>query len=126
MDEFPHAREFSRSCVRLEVEVVSGDARIASGQTRDVCMKGIFVFSDQRLPVGSRCRIVLRMGDPPSDIHMEADGAVVREEPEGFAVEFAEMDLESFHHLRNLVLYNSSDPERADRELHEHVGLKRP
>jgi len=31
--------------------------------------------------------------------------------------------IESFAHLRNLVLYNSSDVDQVEQEFNEHVGI---
>ena len=68
----------------------------------------------------------IRIGDPDEPIWVEADGAVVRADGDGFAVQFAEMGVSSFHHLRNLVMLNAADPTRVEDELGGHVGLKRP
>jgi hypothetical protein len=125
MAEYPHAREFSRATIRLEVEVIAGDSRILVARTRDVSMRGIFLLTSHRLPIGCSCRVRLRIGEPESSIWVEADGSVVRQDPTGLAVEFSEMGVESFHHLQNLVMYNAQDPGQVDREMEDHVGLKR-
>ena len=41
------------------------------------------------------------------------------------AVQFNEMETDSFVHLRNLVLYNSADTARVEQELRDHLGLRR-
>jgi hypothetical protein len=112
--------------VRLEVEVIAGDSRLLVARTRDVSMKGIFLVTSHRLPAGTSCRIRIRIGDPAEPLWVEADGRVVRSDAEGVAVEFAEMGVSSFHHLKNLVMYNAADPARVEGELGDHVGLKRP
>jgi PilZ domain-containing protein len=126
MPEYPHPREFVRSTVRLEVEVVAGDSRILVARTRDVSMKGIFLRTPHRLPVGTSCRVRIRIGDPGDNLWVECDGAVVRTDADGFAIEFHEMGVASFQHLRNVVMYNADDPARVEGELDGHVGLKRP
>lgn len=126
MVEYPHAREFVRSSVRLEVELISGDSTILVARTRDVSMKGIFLITPHRVPVGASCRIRIRIGDPAEPLWVEADGTVVRTDDEGLAVEFLEMGVGSFQHLKNLVMYNAPDPGQVDVELGDHLGLKRP
>ena len=125
MPEHPHAREFARSSVRFEVDVIAGDSGIETARTRDVSMKGIFVITPHRVPVGAPCRIRIRIGDPAEPTWVEADGAVVRADDEGFAVEFEEMDASSFEHLRNLVMYNAANPAQVEGELGDHVGLRK-
>jgi hypothetical protein len=42
---------------------------------------------------------------------------VARADGERMAVQFQEMDLDSIFHLKNILYYNSGDPDRIDREL---------
>ena len=41
------------------------------------------------------------------------------------AIKLQFRDVDSFIHLRNLVLYNSVDTEQVEREFEQHLGLKR-
>ena len=62
--------------------------------------------------------------DPP--IHVDMKGRVGRSTDQELAVEFKEIDLESYEHLTNLVRYNShQDAETVDKELGDHTGIKR-
>jgi len=59
------------------------------------------------------------------DMNIEANGYVVRSLIDGMAIEFTELiGLESWDHLRNLVLYNAEEPIRAQEQFAAHVGLK--
>jgi len=40
-------------------------------------------------------------------------------------VSFDTVDLDGYQHLRQLVLLNSPDPDRAAEEIDQHVGLLR-
>ena len=44
-------------------------------------------------------------------------GEVVRVEPDGLALHFSEIDFDSFYHLKNIIYYNSEDPDQVDLEL---------
>jgi len=50
---------------------------------------------------------------------------IVRSDQDGMGVEFTEMPLESYDHLRKMVLLNATDPERVEQEFRDHIGLKR-
>lgn len=64
-------------------------------------------------------------GVEPS-INVDMKGRVGRSVDQELAVEFKEIDLESYEHLTNLVRYNSrQDAETVDKELGEHTGIKR-
>ena len=57
---------------------------------------------------------------------MVANGYVSRSLPDAMAIEFTELiGLESWQHLRNLILYNAEDPVRAQQEFDTHLGLKK-
>ncbi len=42
------------------------------------------------------------------------------------AVEFTELDPDSYNHLRRLILSNAKDPEKAEQEFESHWGIRRP
>ena len=44
-------------------------------------------------------------------------GEVVRVDPGGLALHFTEIDADSFYHLKNIIYYNSKDPDLIDLEL---------
>lgn len=125
MAPYPHPREFSRSPVRLVIDLMVNGAVVASASTRDVGLKGAFLFTERRVAVGSPAVAVLRLGDDPRAPRPEIASLVVRQDPDGIALEFLEMDVEALHHLRGIVLYNAADPDAAEREFDEHVGLRR-
>jgi hypothetical protein len=41
------------------------------------------------------------------------------------AVAFDEVNLDGYHHLKQLVLFNALDPDQAVEEIEQHVGLRR-
>ena len=118
-------REFTRAPIKLEAEVTAGETVIISDETRDVSMRGLYVLCDQRLPVGTGCRVVLFLGGRPSQVRIEATGIIARIKDSGMAVQFNEMETDSFVHLRNLVLANAADTACVEQELSGHLGLKR-
>ena len=106
-------REFTRSVARFEDEVRSGTTTIVSGRTRDLSLRGLYVMTSRSLPVGTPCHVSLPLDGSQKELRVEVAGRVVRVEPHGIAVEFMEMELDSFHHLRNVVLCNADDPGRT-------------
>jgi hypothetical protein len=59
-----------------------------------------------------------------SKLLIEADGNIVRSEPSSLAVEFTRLDLDSYYHLRQLILNNTDDPEKAEQEFSSHWGIR--
>jgi hypothetical protein len=51
---------------------------------------------------------------------------VIRSAPGSLAVSFTELELDSYDHLRRLIMNNTDEPERAEREFLSHWGIRRP
>jgi PilZ domain-containing protein len=119
-------REFIRVPFATEVEVQAGDRTIGSTSEIDISLNGLRLSTDRDVPpAGTPCwaRIVLRAFE--ERVVIQAKGTVSRTGPGSLAIEFTELDLDSYHHLRQLILNNAADPERADREFAAHWGIRR-
>lgn len=119
-------REFTRVPVTMEAKlIVAGKTVVTSDQIKDVSLKGLFLIADADLAVGTKCDIVMLVGEPGSQLTIEVKGKVERAAGSGIAVEFTEMGLESYDHLQNLVLYNSRNTQQVEQEFKTHLGIKR-
>lgn len=119
-------REFTRVPIKVWVEVRTEDTVIKTHETHDLSMVGISLnHGGKVLPLGALCDIsvFLEGVDPP--IHVDMKGKVGRVTGEELCFEFSEVELESYEHLQNLVRYNSQDIDAVDKEINEHMGLKR-
>ena len=124
METGAERREFTRVPVRFETELRTDEGKLIRGRSRDVSLKGLIFECETPIPPGSRCRVSLILGEHPNQIRIDISGKIARSEDKGLAVEFLELGTESFGHLKNLVLYNSGEPEKVEREFVEHLGLK--
>ncbi len=119
-------REFTRVTRAIDATLTAGE-RVLTGRVRDISLKGVFVTCPSGWDAGTECDVVVQV--PPSEgpeWRVEAKGCVARSGPEGVAVQFHDLvGLESYWNLRNLILFNAADPEKAEQELEAHVGLHR-
>jgi hypothetical protein len=119
-------REFTRIPMRLEVQVTPTQQPTTSYPIKDVSMKGLYLRCEQPLPMGTACRVTLLLGDKENPVRIEVGGKVARVDTDGMGVEITEIvGVESFAHLRNLVLYNSPDTDQVEQEFHDHIGIRR-
>jgi hypothetical protein len=117
-------REFTRVPITLEVRLTVGGSPIEGGHVRDLSLKGMLVLTDRRFPVGTPCEALLTLVE--GQVEIRTSGVVAAENPRGFGVEFTTIDgLDSYIHLRNLVLYNTQDVEKVEEEFRTHTGLHR-
>lgn len=120
----PNRREFTRVPITLEVRMTVGGTPLSRGQIRDLSMKGMLVVTDERFPIGTPCEALLTLVE--GQVEIRTSGIVAAIHAEGFGMEFTAIDgLESYMHLRNLVLYNSRDVEKVEEEIRSHAGIKR-
>lgn len=122
--ESSNAREFTRVPTRIQAEVQGGDLHITGAAAESLSMKGMFLACTEQLPEGTDCQITLLLGD--GEIRVQAGGRVIHAYPGGLALQFTQiLGLESFDHLRKLVLYNAPDPGLVEEELNTSTGIHR-
>jgi len=120
-------RKFIRVPFMTEVEVRTGSSAIVSSSGINISLGGLRLSTDRPVPPpDSTCdvKIFLRASDEP--VVIQAKGKVVRCGPGSLAVEFTELDFDSYHHLRGLIVNNAVDPDRADLEFDAHWGIRKP
>lgn len=120
-------REFVRVPFRIGTTVRTGDRTIWSSNTLDVSMNGLRIATTETVPPeGALCEVEIVLVEAPEPVIIEARGTIVRSKPGTLAVHFSEVDVDSYEHLRQLVLNNSEDPERAEQEFGSHRGIRKP
>ena len=118
-------RGFIRVPFRTEVTVRAGDRTIRSNSEINVSMGGLHMLSGDELPAsGVSCRVSIMLSSFENKLLIEADGKIIRSEPGSLAVEFTQLDLDSYHHLRQLILNNTDEPEKAEQEFASHRGIR--
>lgn len=121
------SREFTRTSAKVKAIIKSGDIVIHSGETHDLSMKGLFIRTKEKMPIGAECDVVLILGDSEEPLHLKLKGRVQRVSGVGMGLKFTEIDLESYPHLKNLVLLNTPDldMEKVEKEIRGHIGLRK-
>jgi len=110
-------RRRTRVVFTTEVELRAGDVVVKSTRSKNISMTGIFVFAEHKLEPGTECDVTLRLLGATSDLRLSANGRVVRVTDDGLALEFTSLDLDSYVHLRNLIIYNAEDPDGILEEV---------
>jgi len=88
-------------------------------ETENLSIKGVSVLGITGHQVGEECELVLALSGTTSHLKLEMKGKVVRVEQDRIALHFHEIDLDSFYHLKNIIYYNSDDPDGLESELVE-------
>lgn len=125
MDQGDERRGFVRVPFNTEVIVEGEGKTVQSREGINVSMSGIRLLTSAPIPApGSPCRVQILLQASESRFPIEARGMVVRSEPGVLAVQFTEIDLDGYHHLRQIILNNTDEPEKAEKEFATHWGIR--
>jgi len=124
MDNESEPRAFSRLPIGRLARIVPPSEPAFSAEILNLSMSGILLKSSQSPDPDTECSVTIPLSDD-GELTIEAQGPVARVTAEGFAVHFTRlMGLESYNHLRNLLLYNSPAPDQLEQEFGNHSGIK--
>jgi hypothetical protein len=116
-------RKNRRVAFEIEAAVQSGPI-IIGGIVDNLSMKGMFLNTGERISGGSPLEISITLHGSSSALSIMLKGRAIRQTETGIAIEFQEMDLDSFIHLRNIVANNSDDPDAVYEEYYKSITSK--
>jgi hypothetical protein len=125
MTDFSNQREFTRVPVHIWGTFREGRRELVTTEITSLSLRGCYAPTFLGLPEGEEHRLTLFTEDDAQSIRFTVKARVVRSDRDGMGIEFTEMPLESYDHLRKMVLLNASDPDRVEKEFRDHLGLKR-
>ena len=103
-------RKYSRVVFTTKIEIHMLDASGKNVQfvanSKDLSQRGLFVKTDKRPSLDTTCRVTVCLSRGIDDLKLEIQGRIVRHTDAGFGVEFESMDIDTYTHLKTLVMYN--------------------
>lgn|SRR5574341_99451 len=118
-------RGFIRIPFRTETLVRAGGQIVRAIGGIDISMSGLRIETEDPVPAEStpcEAQIVLEASEPDRVV-IEAKGAVAWSRTGALAVRFTEIDLDSYQHLRQLILMNADQPEMAENQFIAGKGI---
>lgn len=110
-------RKNTRVPFQTTADVVFGDQRYTQCPTENLSVKGVSVLGITGHAVGETCELSLGLSGSTSHLRLTMKAEVVRIEADHIGLHFLEIDLDSFYHLKNIIYYNSNDPDTIEQEL---------
>jgi hypothetical protein len=108
-----------RTRVPFETRVrflIQGEALVSS-DSKDLSLTGVYFFTALRPEEGTSGEVEITLGRGTRPLTLRFKGAVVRLDETGIGVRFMEVEPSAFAHLKNLLYYNTGDPEAIDAEI---------
>ena len=97
---------------RTEIAIHYGEKRLQlEGDSVNLSLSGMLVKTDEIIPLGSICRVRLRLSGTQEPLELTMEGRLVRQDASGFGIQFDEMDLDSYTLLKEIVRHNADDPD---------------
>lgn len=117
-------RSFTRVPLQASASLDLADGSTAVGEVEDLSVGGMRIRSLAALDQGTAGDVTIVFGEGEDSVVIRGRGHVARLLPGAIAIAFDELDLDGYHHISRLVLYNSLETDAVDEELRDHVGLK--
>ena len=124
MSDGGNQRSFSRVPFRAEATISADGGAQIKAEVRDISLRGLYAAGAGGIPPGTACRIALILGGADSEVRLQMQGRVTRDDGDGLAVEFAALGFDTYFHLRNIIYYNSRDTTKVEEEFKAHLGLQ--
>lgn len=86
-------------------------------ETRDISVSGVFVAGVSGVAFGEKCDIEFHLCGRTSNLVLSMAGETVRVLEDGVALQFFDIDEDSFYHLQNIVYFNYKHSDQAAEEL---------
>ena len=110
-------RKNTRVPFQTTADVVFHDRSYKQCATENLSIKGVSVLGITGHTMGETCDISLALSGSTSHLRLAMKGKIVRVDTDRIALNFSEIDLDSFYHLKNIIYYNSDDPDTIEQEL---------
>jgi len=117
-------RSFARIPFKTKAIVRHKDSTVI-GIVENLSLAGIFLKTPEKLALKRVVKIELLFTGTSSEISILLDGKISRHENIGMGIEFKNMDIDAFYHLRNLISYSTDQMEKLKKEFEKFVKTKR-
>nr|MBF0221323.1 PilZ domain-containing protein [Desulfobulbaceae bacterium] len=112
-------RKNTRVPFQTTADVSFSNKNYTNCETENLSVKGVSVLGISGHKIGEECNLSLALSGSTSELKLAMRGKIVRLQEDGIGLKFIEIDLDSYYHLKNIIYYNSEDPDKIDRELTE-------
>jgi hypothetical protein len=124
-DNLKDRRKHTRISLGLESELQLSDNVSYAGKIKNISFSGVFMYcvNSTDIPIGGTglLKLFLQSGPHRNVINFRCE--VVRTDESGAGIKFISTDVNGYQQFKNLMLYNSTDPDTLLAELEKNPGL---
>lgn len=97
---------------------------IVCEHSKDISLNGIYVMTRTRIDINTPVELEIMLNNHIAHIILKISGKIIRQDEGGLGINFNEMDIDSYQHLKNLVLYNSTEPSEVSKQCKDRPGFR--
>ncbi len=116
-------RRFTRVPFRMRTRMTIGGMVFHTDEMCNLSIGGCLLPFDSPYPVGTACHIEILLNQEDPSLCVDVEGEITRNKSGVTAIRFTRIDPDSLFHLRNIIRYNSPDPDAVESEIEQHPGL---
>jgi hypothetical protein len=124
--DHPHERrKNTRRTLELDAELTLSDKLVCKGKTRNLSFSGVYFScaNARDIPLGEVGFLTLFIKSDPAPHTVSCTCRVIRTDDYGAGLVFVDIDLEGYQTFKQLMVYNSDDPDKLLEELKQSPGL---
>jgi hypothetical protein len=111
-------RSFTRIPFQAKALVRAEDTTVI-GVIENLSLNGLFLKTPEKLRVSRVVKIELLFTGTSSQLSILLNGKILRHENIGMAIQYRDIDLDAFFHLKNLIKYNTDEIHMVEKEFQQ-------
>ncbi len=115
-------RRFTRVLFDVPAQLDIAGKVFSIDQLVNLSVGGCLIEIEVEAKAGDVCQINIPLSSDESNVRVE--GEIIRVKNGEVSVKFKSIDLESLHHLQNIIKFNASDPDTIEDEIAGSPGIK--
>ncbi|UCG19763.1 MAG: PilZ domain-containing protein [Deltaproteobacteria bacterium] len=116
-------RNFDRIPFQTKAIVRSKETTVI-GIVENLSLDGIFLKTPEKLNLNRIVKIELLFTGTSSQLSILLDGKIMRHENIGMAIQFKNVDMDAFFHLKNLISYNTNQMGKLKNDFKKFIKTK--
>ncbi len=124
-DKLKAKRKNTRYHIELEATIILSDNSSFKGKTKNLSFGGAYLYcvDSMSVPEGETCFFELTLKGSPHPSIIKFYCNVIHVDDAGFGLKFINIDISDYERFKNLMVYNSPDPDALLAELEKSPGL---
>ncbi|MCK5227043.1 MAG: PilZ domain-containing protein [Desulfobulbaceae bacterium] len=118
-------RKYCRLPLEINGSLAFEDGTAFQGMTKNISFGGLFFMPSEllRMEVDQLCEITLQLGRDLKSEKIVVSGRIVYQTVDGVGVEFQRIAIDSYVHLKRLLVFNSEDSDSLLKEIRANPGI---